>query len=60
MATETAACVHYWIIEPSNGPTSPGVCKFCGEIRHFVNSIFGGAFTNKRKREGKHESTKTG
>ena len=30
-------CCHYWIIERSQGPTSWGVCKFCGEEREFDN-----------------------
>jgi hypothetical protein len=33
------ACHHYWIIEVANGPTSKGVCKYCGETRDFFNSI---------------------
>ena len=37
MVTET--CVHYWMIEPSNGHKSPGVCKHCGETREFTNSF---------------------
>ena len=32
-------CSHYWTIESPNGPLSLGVCKRCGEIRHFKNSI---------------------
>jgi hypothetical protein len=31
-------CCHYWIIETPQGPTSRGVCKFCGEVREFDNS----------------------
>jgi len=29
---------HYWVIEPSNGSKSSGVCSFCGESRQFLNS----------------------
>ncbi|MFC1990549.1 hypothetical protein ACFLU9_00150 [Chloroflexota bacterium] len=32
-------CRHCWIIELANGPTSEGVCKFCGAIKVFLNSI---------------------
>jgi len=32
-------CSHYWRIDPANGPTSPGRCKYCGEISTFFNSI---------------------
>ena len=28
-------CCHYWIIEISKGPTSRGMCKFCGAEREF-------------------------
>lgn len=30
-------CHHYWIIEVPEGPTSRGVCKFCGEEKEFDN-----------------------
>ena len=33
------SCRHYWIIEVANGPTSKGVCKYCGETRDFLNVI---------------------
>jgi hypothetical protein len=33
-------CTHYWVIESANGPTSRGVCKFCGEQREFRNSWY--------------------
>ena len=32
-----AHCVHYWIIESPKGPTSKGVCKYCGAEREFLN-----------------------
>lgn len=32
-------CCHYWIIETSSGPTSKGVCKFCGAEKEFGNSL---------------------
>jgi len=31
-------CKHYWIIEGAKGPTSRGVCKYCGAEREFQNS----------------------
>ena len=34
-----AACAHHWVIPPSNGPMSEGVCQRCGESREFSNSI---------------------
>lgn len=30
---------HYWMIEGQDGPTSDGVCKYCGESRRFSNSV---------------------
>ena len=32
-----AVCVHWWLLDAPAGPTSRGVCKFCGELRHFPN-----------------------
>ena len=32
-----AKCKHYWIIESPNGPTSRGVCKYCGAEEEFGN-----------------------
>jgi len=34
---EKAKCRHYWIIESPNGPTSRGVCKYCGTVKEFSN-----------------------
>ena len=31
------ACLHYWVIETSLGPTSCGVCKLCGKEKEFMN-----------------------
>ena len=36
---EESDCCHHWVIESPNGPTSNGVCKVCGVIRAFKNSI---------------------
>lgn len=32
-------CRHYWIIESPKGPTSKGVCKFCGAEKEFQNFL---------------------
>ena len=34
-------CRHYWIIESADGPTSKGVCRFCGVEKEFFNSFSG-------------------
>ena len=31
-------CCHYWVIDSPNGPTSRGVCKFCGTENYFHNT----------------------
>jgi len=43
-------CRHYWIIEGARGPTSRGICKFCGEEREFHNSWSG--FATYERRDG--------
>jgi hypothetical protein len=32
-------CTHHFCYERSNGPTSRGVCKHCGEVRNSSNSL---------------------
>lgn len=44
-------CKHYWKIEDPNGPTSKGVCKYCGEIREFHNKATDSAWTRFMKVE---------
>ena len=34
---EKTECSHYWIIESPNGPTSKGMCKYCGAEEEFSN-----------------------
>ncbi len=31
-------CQHYWVIDDASGPTSRGICKFCGAEKEFQNS----------------------
>jgi hypothetical protein len=38
-AARKATCVHYWLIERAEKPTSEGQCKKCNEVRTFKNSI---------------------
>ena len=35
----TPVCVHFWLIEPANGPKSHGRCRLCGVERDFLNWI---------------------
>jgi hypothetical protein len=30
-------CCHHWIIESTDGPTSWGLCKYCGAEKEFLN-----------------------
>jgi len=32
-------CLHHWVIEIADGPTSRGVCKICGAEKEFINSM---------------------
>lgn len=32
-------CVHHWIIPEADGATSDGICKKCGIVKAFANSI---------------------
>ena len=34
-----ASCSHHWVIESPNGPTSWGVCKYCGARKEFNNHL---------------------
>ena len=34
-------CVHHWMIDTPDGPTSHGRCERCGEGREFPNWIEG-------------------
>lgn len=37
--TDEDQCQHFWVIEIANGPKSRGECKYCGEVKDFLNSI---------------------
>ena len=45
MSDDTAApdadCMHHWLIDQPNGPTSMGKCKICGASQEFNNSVQG-------------------
>jgi len=32
-------CVHHWVINSPNGPSSSGSCRHCGAAREFLNAI---------------------
>ena len=32
-------CVHYWVIDPPEGPVSRGTCKICGAEKEFRNFL---------------------
>ncbi len=33
-------CSHHWLIETADGPTSLGICKYCGAKKEFSNIFF--------------------
>ena len=35
-----AECNHFWEIAIAEGPTSLGVCKYCGKTKDFQNFIY--------------------
>jgi hypothetical protein len=35
----STTCLHHWVIEPHTGPSSMGVCKYCGVESKFVNYL---------------------
>tara|TARA_B100000749_G_scaffold280850_1_gene279274 strand:+ start:7276 stop:7461 length:186 start_codon:yes stop_codon:yes gene_type:complete len=32
-------CIHHWMIETANGPSSKGECNICGLSKTFDNSV---------------------
>ena len=53
MTTET--CVHHWILQTPNGPTSEGTCKRCHLTREFTNYLDSNAYKSKH---GFHQNRK--
>ena len=49
---EDSECCHYWLIESPDGPTSRGVCKYCGAEKDFPNSPPRFTLNNKRNIAG--------
>ena len=47
-ALEQAACMHYWVIKPADGPVSQGACQTCGTIREFKNYVESAAWGDAR------------
>jgi hypothetical protein len=37
--SDSAEHTHHWLIGDQDGPSSPAVCKECGERREFSNSL---------------------
>jgi hypothetical protein len=32
-------CIHIWMIDSPNGPTSYGRCRLCGAVTQFYNTL---------------------
>ena len=37
---EKPVCIHHWLIETANRPTSRGICKYCGAEKEFSNIFY--------------------
>lgn len=52
-------CVHHWLIEPADGPTSDGTCRACHEHRTFVNTPPEATLYEQVGRAGLHDALLT-
>ena len=62
MSQETVTesdCMHHWVIDEPNGPTSMGTCKICGLSQEFRNSIQGSGWDRdgRRRRAARQQSS---
>ena len=48
----TGSCIHFWVIESPNGPTSIGTCKLCTEVREFRNSMYSSTWSKGMVKRG--------
>ncbi len=48
---EAPTCQHHWVIEEADGPTSQGVCRFCGEAKEFRNYMTASHWGSDRERK---------
>jgi hypothetical protein len=46
--TKQHKCIHHWIIDAPDAPTSYGKCKRCGEVAEFYNT-YTSDFVNRAK-----------
>ena len=49
-------CHHHWVIDSPDGPTSTGICKYCGAAKEFDNYLPFSSWdeeTAKQKRRSK-------
>ncbi len=40
-------CLHHWVIETADGPTSEGVCRKCAEVKTFANYVAQNTWSNQ-------------
>lgn len=52
---QVTTCCHHWRIESPNGPTSRGVCRRCGAVREFHNSVPGFVGAWARSSQAAHQ-----
>ena len=51
-------CVHHWILQTPNGPTSEGTCKRCHLTREFTNYLDASAYKSKHGFQQRRQQTK--
>ena len=40
-------CLHHWVIETADGPTSEGICRKCAEVKTFANYVEQNTWSNQ-------------
>jgi hypothetical protein len=40
MTKKKEVCIHCWLIDINDGPTSQGKCMWCGEKKDFFNTLY--------------------
>lgn len=57
---DETGCCHYWLIDSPDGPTSRGVCRFCGAEKYFHNTPPEFLLSQRDDRESESTDNKPG
>ena len=49
-------CIHYWVIDSPEGPTSRGICRLCGAEDEFSNYISYPSWQDTKWGRSKHNA----